>query len=215
MNYEAIFSKIPIVISVVLYNYNYIDNKIIASLKNNSFIIEKSNNQIVVPYTDFVNLLNNHFKTELNDSNIYPQDRSNHGINSAIQLDSLFTYYNNTKVVNVNISLKRTYDKSVIINNNKISAIDFIIEKGTVDYGSFLNEKQLKLLNNLFKDIGIVETLNVQSSYTIHINDYLYLIESLPNDKKNKYKEIININSLIFNDKLKIDNTVLILITDF
>ena len=42
MNYEDLYREIPVVVSVTLYNYNYIDNRIISEIKNNSYIINKS-----------------------------------------------------------------------------------------------------------------------------------------------------------------------------
>ena len=216
MNYESVYQRTPIIVSITLYNYSYVDRKIIYAIKNNAFIIEKSDKHILVPYSELIRILDTAFKEDYQNADIYPQDRLQHGINTVYQLRHLLGYYNNLKLVNINTSNQKNYSKVVKMEDgSSMIAIDYKIDKAIIRYDEHFSKKKLKLFNELLRDIGVVKTLNIQSSYTLYINEYVNAIKSLSSKKKEKYKEFISFNENIFSDKLFMDNTIMILVTDF
>ena len=215
MTDDSIYKKLPLMLMVTLYNYNTIDNRIIAAVKNNSFILKKDENKIVIPASDLINLLKTKFKKEFDEACSFPQDRIAHGINTVYQLYHLINYYSELKVVAINISMDKSYSKVIDDAGIKYVALDYKIEKIIIRYDYHFNTKELKLFNSLLRDIKVIKTIRPHSTYSMFLTDFLNKIDSLSYKKKDKYKYIINFNKKAYPEKLKLDNPFLILITDF
>lgn len=212
---ESIYKELPLILSTTLYNYNQLDNRILAALKNYSFILRSTKEQLVVPADELLNILNVRFKKEINKAANYPQDRVVHGINTAFQLYHLINYYSEVKVVTINISMDKNYSKLIEVENGgKLIALDYKLDKVMVNYDVYLNNKELRLFNQLLKDIDIVTTIKPLSSYTLIMGDYLDKLADLGSYAKKKYKAILKLNKEIFPDKLRMDNPMLVIVTD-
>lgn len=212
---DDIHRKVPSLLTVTLYNYNYLDNRIVAALKNYSYILKKSNTKIAVPADELFNILRTKFAKEIEDTSNYPQDRLAHGMNTAFQLYHLLSYYTDVKAVTVHISMDKDYSKVIdTVNELKLIALDYKIDKGLLRYDEYFSFKELAHLNNLLRDIDVIKTIKVLPYYTLYTSDYLERIENLSEKLKEKYKFIIEFNNDIFIDKMKMDNPLLMIVTD-
>ena len=214
---EEKYAEIPIIISVILYRHNYVDNKIIGALRNNCSLFQndKIGDVLTVSAFDIITILKNKFQEEIEETAMYSMDKISNNINSAYQLYYLLRYYTNVKLVNIFISKEKTFTKIASTNSEKFISLNYKIEKGTIKYDKYLNTKQIKLLNGLLTEIGLVKTLKNVSSYVCYAVDYIYDLENLPEKSKEKYKEVLEYSQRILSDKFRKDNTVLILITDY
>ena len=212
---ESIYKKLPIMIMVNLYYYNYIDNRIINAIKNSCYIIKKDDNKIAVPSSEVIEVIKSKFKKEYDEAIAYSQDRIAHGINTVYQLYHLLTFYTEIKVVVINISMDQSYSKLIDSEGSKFIALDYKVEKAIIRYDYFLTTKAIKLLNECLRDIKIIKTIRPHSTYSMSVMDLINKIDLLDLKKKEKYKSIIDFNSKAFPEKLRIDDPFLILITDF
>lgn len=214
MNFEEIYKEIPILLSVNLYYYNYIDNKIISTIKNKCIIYNNADNKFTILADDLYELLITDFKEDIELCASYPNDRIFHNVNTAYQLYNILLFYKDLLFINIYINKDKDYSKVIYDNEgNKSIALDYKIEKIKLNLDKYFDEKKINLLNEMLIELKIVNTLYIQSSYSIYVNDFFNAINNLKNI--NKYESIIDdINDMI-GLKYKNDNSILILVTDF
>lgn len=212
---EYISKNIPQMMSVTLYNYNYIDKRIISTVKNDAFVLKKESSAITISANDLFKILKTKFMDDINNTSKYPQDRLVHGMTTAFQLYHLLNYYTSIKAVIINISLETDYTKIIDdMDGGKLLALDYRIEKGLIRYDDHFSMGRLRLFNQLLRDINIIETIRVDTYYDIYLVDYLQRIQDLNSNLKKIYARILEFNDKVFVEKLKLDNPSLTIITD-
>lgn len=212
---DDIYRKVPLMLSAILYDYNYIDGKIIAALKNKSFILRKENNKLLVPAIELNNILRSNFAAEIDKTGSFPQDRLSHGMNTAFQLFHLLNYYTNLKAVTINISKDRNYSKIVDTQEGvRLVGLDYKIDKCLLRYDEYLTSNQLIRIVDFLRELEIVNTIRPYSSYNIYASDYLYSINELAPKLKTEYKDIISFTKSVLNEKIELDNPLLTIIID-
>jgi hypothetical protein len=212
---DELYRKVPLMLTATLYDYNYIDSKIIAALRNSCYILRKEKNRILVPAEDLLNVLKSQFGEDIDTTASYPQDRLIHGMNTAFQLFHLLSYYTSLKAVGINISKDRNYSKVMDVGDGtRLIGLDYKIDKAFLRYDEEFSVKDLKLLNSMLRDIGVIKTIRPYSSYSVYAAEYIRAIDELDPDSKKKYKTLISYTNEALLDKIEMDNPLLTIVTD-
>lgn len=212
---EAVQPLLPVVVSVNMYKYNYYDNRIISEIKNKCQLYKKNKHSISVSANNLLSVLVTSFKDELDYTSSYPIDRVGHAMTTVYQLYNLLRYYKNIKIVNINISFDKNYSKLIDGDKLKMVALDYKIDKIILRYDYQFDKQQIKNFNSLLRDLKIIKTIKPLSSYSMYLHDYLMGISELPEQSKTKYREVLEFTDLVITDKVKIDNPIINIVTDF
>ncbi len=213
-NYEKIYLESPSMLSVNLYKYNYYDNLLISEIKRKAILYKNDKKFISLSSVKLMNILQTSFKEELSITNTFPADRVGHSMTTIYQVYSLLKYYANLKIINFNISYDRNYTKIIDGDKgNKLIVIDYKIDKIILHYDRILSDNGIKLFNNMLKEINVITTIKPLSSYSLYYSDYITALNNIKD--KEKYKVLTDLNSRILTDKIKIDNPIINIITDF
>ena len=206
------FSQSPIVISVVLYRSNYLDNRIISTIKNKASILFKSNDLITISSNDLLDILVEYFEKEITETSVYSPDKMYHNINSAYQLYSTINYYSKLMIVNLRISNQMNFSRVNEAETGKYISLDIKIDKCLVNFDKVFTKEELKLFNKLLVKIGMIEGLYNKNYYNIKTSEFFNIINSL--DDTREFANILDKISTVLNDRVKNDDPHLILITD-
>lgn len=206
------FSQAPIVIGAYLYKSNYIDNKIISCIKNKANILFKSNDLITVSADELRDILILNFEKEITETSGYSPDKMYHNINSAYQLYSTLVYYSKLMVVNLRISNQTNFSRLTEGESGKYISLDIKIEKCLINFDKIFNIQELKTFNKLLTKIGLISSLYNQTYYNVKTSEFFTMVDML--DDTREYIKILEIISSVINDRIKGDDSQLILITD-
>lgn len=206
----------PIMVSLTLFNYNYLDNKLIAAIKQKAYIIPNSSNtnSFVVAAWQIIDILRTDFDTEISTALNFPKDKLFNVITSPYQLYDILTYYPNLTTVVIKVSFDKDYTRLTTSNGVSILSMDYIIEKCAIDYTRLLTDSELTLFNSLLRDLNYITTIRMRSFYNVNLGKFLNDIESLSMKLLTKYERIIEINNGLFSQKIILDNPIAIIITD-
>lgn len=226
--FKVLFHEIPILIDVTLYKYNYYDNLILGSLKRSVKYIDTPNNKnsFIVPVNDFINLLNIRFSEELDNIRSVSSMKLKENATSIFFLNEIFSNFINLKYVKINVSNERNYTRLIKDDKNKdVLTFDYRVLNSIIDFTKYLNNKNLKLLNDFLTEIGLIKKdlfSPGQSFFKINTSDFIDLIAIADTDSNgdrgklsDKYAGIVQLIYTLIDPKIEQDNSTLIIITDY
>lgn len=211
-NKEDVLIEMPLSITIILDKLNYYDSKLIWLIENYTKIIFKSESGYSITSESFLKAIEKHFKKELESVLVYPKDRMWANINNIFQLYSLFKYYKSTKVINAFIISSGNINKLQTVKQDKFISTDFKFDKCVIRYDKYFDKKELSLVLEFFRKLGLVKTIEGEHVINIQFYDYMKLLDQHKKDLK--YKFLYDFNKDIFIEKFDHDNVSLSLIID-
>lgn len=216
------FYSVPLIINITLYRNNYIDNIIIGELKRTAYTINVAGNRdsFSVSVGDLKKIIRNKFKTKIDSLEEYTKDTFVQNVDSTFFLYNMLEKFTNLKLINVTVSNNRKYSRMFKVNDQNVIGFDYKILQGLVDYSEFVTPVNLERLNNFLKKLKLNQrkTLTLDSYYILRTSDYLKRISELEHFDKiffERYFDMVELTSELIEPKLELDNTILIIKTDF
>lgn len=215
------FYKVPIVIDVILYKYNYIDNIIISQLKKSAFIMSNNNyTNFSVSANEFKHIFHGRFNDEISKINMVPAQNLPNNVNSIYFLNNIFENFANLEMINVHVSENRHFSRLFNINNQSIIGFDYKIKQGILDYPKYISPDLLDILTNFIHELDLVEirSFELDPYYIVSARSLMSKLNVLQETNPTVSNDVIDLIDLTYEmvePKLEEDNTFLILKLDF
>ena len=218
---------LPYALDITLFKYNYCDNSLITQLrKHTQYESIPGETSFVVTVEEFIYVLENFFKRELDNAHTLTEVTIKNGVNSVYFLDKIFNNFQNLEYVKINISTTREFSRLLqVANDRQVISFDYRIITSVInlpDY--FTTDESLKRANSFLKEINVLETDHFnkgKSYYTITAQDFMACINSIEENYfedpsfEAQYTETLDILYSLVDQKSESDNTRLIIITDY
>lgn len=215
------FYKVPIVIDVTLYKYNYIDNIIISQLKRGAFIMADGNvSNFSVSANEFRHIFNSRFATEISKLNAVTNQNLHSTVNSIYFLNQILTNFVNLEMINVHISHNRNFTRLFNVNDTKVIGFDYKVKQGILDYPKYMSFDLMERFEDFIKVLDIVDikSFTLDPYYIISARNIIsklgHMQENNPNFI-NENSDLVDLTYEMIEPKLEDDNTFLILKLDF
>lgn len=215
------FYKVPIVIDVVLYKYNYIDNIIISQLKKGAFIMSNNNyTDFSVSANEFKHIFNGRFTDEISKINMLPVQNLQFNVNSIYFLNNIFENFSNLEMINVHVSENRNFTRLFNVNNQSIIGFDYKIKQGILDYPKYITTDLLDILTKFITKLDLVEIngFSLDPYYIVSARSLVSKLNTLQETNPTFSEDVVDLIDLTYDmvePKLEEDNTFLILKLDF
>jgi hypothetical protein len=227
-------SDLPVLLSITLFKNNYYDQKIISLIKQKAlYYRQEVENKFTVSTYDLKIIIHEDLKDILDITISSTPIEFPKNINSIYFINELLERFSNLRYFIVNVSDSENTSRIMKIKketNDEIDGekdvinFDFKIIHSVLNLPNYIKPKQLILLNNFFKQIGIMQLdLFRKGPPYIHIKilDFLDKIDDFydlvgeNSPEILQYKFILDLISNLINPKLRVDNPTCILITDY
>jgi hypothetical protein len=220
-----ITNDLPYALDITLYKYNYIDSLLLSYIKKETRSHKTENDSIIVSADEFKQLIDSKFGNDIERIKSLSLNALSDNVNSAYFIDKLLTNFNNLRYIKVNVSNSRNFSRLIQTNDRKIINFDYKIITSILDFTKYVeNDNQLKLINNLLYNVGILKT-DILGEHNrpfiiISTSDFMSLLNTIEYELEDPsmseiYLEPLEIIYDLIDQKCEIDNTNLILITDY
>ena len=147
--------KYPLVIEVVMYKNNIIDNRILSEVRRNAHInqVGNSNLNFYVPATDIKEILNNKFEKDFEQLSGLTQEQLSKRVNSAFFLHNVVRSFTNLKFIKFNVSDQKHYTRKT----EEGITFDYKILHAKVDLPDLFDSRKLAEIQYLLKECGLWE----------------------------------------------------------
>ena len=220
-----ITNDLPYALDITLYKYNYIDSLLLSYIKKETRSHKTENDSIIVNAEEFKNLIDSKFGNEIEKIKSLSLNALSDNVNSAYFIDKLLNNFNNLRYIKVNISNSRNFSRLIHTNDRKIINFDYKIITSVLDFTKYVeSDNELKLINNLLYKVGILKT-DILGEYkkpfiVISTSDFMNLLNTIEHELEDPsmseiYLEPLELIYDLIDQKCEVDNTNLILITDY
>lgn len=209
------YLDIPIVIEIVLYRYNYIDNRIINLIQKECNILGSGlsdETTLAVTKVEFLKVFNNKFKDEIKELERQYAINPNTTLNSIYFIKAILDLLPNLEVVKFVMSNDKNYSRVYELNNQKVTGVNYLISTIEINFPKYLNSKNLRLFNELLQDIKLSSTFLQNPYYILRCSDFISRLSTI---NENKYKEILDLIDEIIIDKVRLDDPILTINTEY
>lgn len=192
-------------IKIHLFNHNYVDRKIISSIKRNTTHIEKDG-CLVVSTDDIKNLLNTKFNKEVRAFRNQPSATAYHTANSLFFLTRLIETFNNLKYFEIYVSNNKSYSR---VKKDFNIMFDYRILQLKVD----LTEFNSFYIDSFLKEIGYNSGIQINNlefemqELSAKIDSYFYINDEDFGD----YQSLIDNLDFVLDETVIEDNPKIIL----
>ena len=190
--------KYPLVIEVVMYKNNIIDNRILSEVRRNAHINQVGNSisNFYVPATDIKEILNDKFEKDFEQLSGLTNEQLSKRVNSAFFLHNVVRSFTNLKFIKFNVSDQKHYTRKTeegIFDSRKLIEIQYLLkESGLWEYNSFFPQPYIEISSRDL--IGTITQMEGSEEFV------------------QEHAESINMLMDVIDMKMETDNTLLHLI---
>jgi hypothetical protein len=206
--------KYPLVIEVVMYKNNLVDNRILSEVRRNARINQVGNSHanFYVPAADMRDILNEKFQTDLEQLSGLTQEQLSKRVNSAFFLHNVVSSFTNLRFIKFNVSDQKNYTRK----NEEGITFDYKILHAKIDLPELLDSKKLVDVQYLLKECGLWKYDKFFPTPYIEITarDLITHITHLESSEEfiEDHGETINSLMEIIDMKMEVDNSMIHLI---
>jgi|688.fasta_scaffold01753_3 hypothetical protein len=208
-------SLMPTAVDVTLYKYNYIDNKLWAQLHNQADFIPVSEDSIMTSSSQLKVILETNYLSTINKIKTLGSEVVHKEINSVFFLYQMCLEMENLQYIKFNLNKDKTYSRMVEIEGKKMLQFSFKVITATLRLFDLYDEEELPHVNKILEELGI---LHPEKPYnrvfaTELSNKIDMYVESYGEDDHNAgiVLDILD----ILEPKMEIENSLILLITDY
>jgi len=208
-------SLMPTAVDVTLYKYNYIDNKLWTQIHNQADFIQVSEDSIMTSSSQLKSILETNYLSTINKIKTLGSDVVHKEINSVFFLYQMCLEMENLQYVKFNLNKDKTYSRMIEIEGKKILQFSFKVITATLRLFDLYDEEELPHVNKILEELGI---LHPEKPYnrvfaTELSNKIDMYVESYGEDDHNAgiVLDILD----ILEPKMEIENSLILLITDY
>jgi len=208
-------SLMPTAVDVTLYKYNYIDNKLWTQIHNQADFIQVSEDSIMTSSSQLKSILETNYLSTINKIKTLGSDVVHKEINSVFFLYQMCLEMENLQYIKFNLNKDKTYSRMVEIEGKKMLQFSFKVITATLRLFDLYDEEELPHVNKILEELGI---LHPEKPYnrvfaTELSNKIDMYVESYGEDDHNAgiVLDILD----ILEPKMEIENSLILLITDY
>lgn len=205
--------QIADVIDIVVFKYNYIDNRLFNLCKKYAYR-KYDDGSIVVSAHTINAVVEKYFEKELIASSMMPLDQAYKSANTIFFIEKLFKEMPNVKWIKINLNANRIYSR--VVDQAEIGPtikFTFKIIHCTIKLHEYFNEDQLKIFNSYVKPLGLFKDKPYARIKTIKLLEHLEIL--LAKDVFNEDAEVLVSFLDLFDMKLESDDPDVLLVTDY
>jgi len=206
--------KYPLVIEVVMYKNNLVDNRILSEVRRNARINQVGNSHanFYIPAADMRDILNEKFQTDLEQLSGLTQEQLSKRVNSAFFLHNVVSSFTNLRFIKFNVSDQKNYTRK----NEEGITFDYKILHAKIDLPELLDSKKLVDVQYLLTECGLWKYDKFFPTPYIEITarDLITHITHLESSEEfiQDHGETINSLMEIIDMKMEVDNSMIHLI---
>lgn len=205
--------QIADVIDVIVFKYNYIDNRLFNLCKKHAYR-KYEDGSVVVSANTIKIILEKYFEKELVACSMMPIELAYKSANTIFFVDKLFQEMPNVKWVKMTLNKNRIYSRVVDqVEVGPTIKFTFKIIHCTVRLHEYFDEDQLRIFNSYVKPLGLFKEKPYTRIKTIKLLEHLEII--LANNAFNEDSEVLVLFLDLFDMKLESDNPDVLLVTDY
>lgn len=205
--------QIADVIDVIVFKYNYIDNRLFNLCKKHAYRKYEDGSIVVSAHT--INaIVEKYFEKELIAASMMPSDQAYKSANTIYFIEKLFVEMPNVKWVKMNLNKNRIFSR--VIDQAEVGPtikFTFKVIHCTIKLHEFFDEEQLKIFNRYVEPLGLFKDKPYTRIRTVKLIDDLEAV--LATDAFNENAEVLVLFLDLFDMKLESDNPDVLLVTDY
>lgn len=205
--------QIADVIDVIVFKYNYIDNRLFNLCKKHAYRKYEDGSIVISAHTINV-IIEKYFEKESIASAMMPLDQAYKSANTIFFIDRLFKEMPNVKWIKMTLNTNRIYSR--LVDQAEVGPtikFTFKVIHCTIRLHEYFDEEQLKTFNKYIEPMGLFKEKPYARIRTIKLIDDLEVI--LANNAFNEDSEVLVLFLDLFDMKLESDNPDVLLVTDY
>jgi hypothetical protein len=212
------------VVDVVLFKYNYNDNKLWTLIKNKVKYIEVNNDSIIISTDQLSEIITNHFSNEINMFNATGYEVIHKEVNSIYFIVNMIKQMKQLRWIKITLNKNRSYSRIVKdINGNSQIKFGFKILHLTIKAFEFLNQKEIEIFNKVLFDQGLLSGKETYCHIKLdklndELDQWIFKMDDGDEIETENFESIGVITSVLdifTEEKLSGDNPEVLLITDY
>ena len=206
--------KYPLVIEIVMYKNNLVDNRILSEVRRNARINQVGNSHanFYVPASDMREILHDKFSKDLEQLAGLTQEQLTKRVNSAFFLHNVVSSFTNLRFIKFNVSDQKNYTRK----SQEGITFDYKILHAKIDLPDIFDSKKLVDIQYLLMECGLWKPNNFfpQPFIEITARDLITQITMLESseDLVEEHGETINSLMEVIDMKMEVDNSMIHLI---
>jgi hypothetical protein len=208
-------SLMPTAVDVTLYKYNYIDNKLWTQIHNQADFIQVSEDSIMASSSQLKSILETNYLSTINKIKTLGSDVVHKEINSVFFLYQMCLEMENLQYVKFNLNKDKTYSRMIEIEGKKILQFSFKVITATLRLFDLYDEEELPHVNKILEELGILYPEKPYNRvFASELSEKIDMyVESHGEDDHNAgiVLDILD----ILEQKMEVENSLILLITDY
>lgn len=205
--------QIADVIDVIVFKYNYIDNKLFNLCKKHAYR-KYEDGSVVISAQAIQIIIEKFFEKESIAASMMPLDQAYKSANTIFFIEKLFKEMPNVKWIKMTLNTNRIYSRVVDqVEVGPTIKFTFKIIHCTIRLHEYFDEEQLKIFNRYIEPLGLFKEKPYARIKTIKLIDDLEAV--LATDAFNENAEVLILFLDLFDMKLESDNPDVLLVTDY
>ena len=202
----------PEVLSITLYKYNYIDNKLYTLILDNC-LIKPHNDTILVRKKDVNLLLYKHFRKDLDKISLIPQNELHKRADTVYFLKKIMDEMPNLRWFQISFSKNSKFSRINVSaeTGEKTLSFSFKTIRGSYRTFDFFKEKDMEFVNYVLKEVGCIKNLNYS---LVKLKALIDRLEKLRESDDQNVKNVCDRMLREF-DQFYDDNPEALIITDY
>ena len=145
--------KYPLVIEIVMYKNNLVDNRILSEVRRNARInqVGSSHANFYIPAADMKDILRDKFQNDLEQLSGLTQEQLSKRVNSAFFLHNVVTSFPNLRFIKFNVSDQNNYTRKT----EEGITFDYKILHAKIDLPEVFDSKKLVDIQYLLMECGL------------------------------------------------------------
>lgn len=208
-------SLMPTAVDVILYKYNYIDNKLWTQLHNDTHFIPISEDSIMVSTSQIKSVLENNYLSTINRIKSVGSDVVHKEINSVFFLYQMCLEMENLQYIKFNLHKDKSYSRMINIEDKKVLQFSFKVITATLRLFDLYTEDELPKVNKILEEIGVLYPEKPYNRvFASELSDKIDMYVESHSDDDHNAGIVLDILDIL-EPKMEIENSLILLITDY
>lgn len=209
-------SHLPTTVDTTLYRYNHYENQIWTLIRNELDWIDAGEDMMIVYVPQLIRLIEDKYQSMLNKIAALGTGFLHKDVNGIYFLYMMCHDMERLQYIKMTLSKHKKFNRMMTMDDQKVLKFDFKILTITLRLREFFSRKEVRLLNEVFEQEGILEPMVPYNQ--LKLVDFIITLENilstLPEDKADHADLIAGLLDIL-DPKLESDNPLLMLVTDY
>lgn len=208
-------SLMPTAVDVALYKYNYIDNKLWTQIHNDTHFIPVGNDSVMVSTGQLKSVLETNYISTINRIKSVGSDVVYKEINSVFFLYQMCIEMENLQYVKFNLHKDKSYSRMVNVEDKKMLQFSFKVITATLRLFDLYTEDELPKVNKILEEIGVLMPNKPYNRvFATDLSDRIDMYVESHSEDDHDAGIVLDILDIL-EPKLEVENSLILLITDY